>query len=274
MRRLIISKSTADFTSHAGLGLVGMAIRDRTNLATDAAAVSALRSDAMPYGDMLASYVALLCLGKSDCEAIDAFRNDPFFLEALGLERAPSAAILRQRLDANAADFKDAVIVAAIEFLRRSEAPITPLGNGLVPLDADVAPMNNAKTKKKGVARTYKGENGFAPTAAYLRQEGYCLELELREGSQHSQKGPPELAGQHRQGLKNIGPAERRRLVLTTAAPRLDLDGVAHHRRLGRIGPHPGGDAACSGCSGSAAPWPGRGLPVIAAQHVGHEPHQ
>lgn len=193
MRRLIISKSTADFTSHAGLGLIGMAIRQRTNLAAEAAAVSAVRSDAMPHGDILASYVGLLCLGKSDFEAIDAFRADPYFIEALGLGQVPSAASLRQRLDANAPGFKDAIIAAAIEFLRRSAAPITALANGLVPLDADVTPMNNAKTKKEGVSLTYKGEDGFAPMAAYLGQEGYCLELELREGSQHGQKGTPEL---------------------------------------------------------------------------------
>ena len=193
MRRLIMSKSTADFTSHAGLGLVGMAINQRTNLAADAAAVSPVRRDAMPHGDILASYVALLCLGKSDFEAIDAFRDDPYFLEALGLGQVPSAATLRQRLDANAAGFKDVVIEAAIEFLRRSAAVITPLSNGLVPLDADVTPMNNAKTKKEGVSLTYKGEDGFAPMAAYLGQEGYCLELELREGRQHCQKGTPEL---------------------------------------------------------------------------------
>jgi hypothetical protein len=193
MRRLIISKSTADFTSHAGLGLVGMAINQRTDLAADAAAVSLVRRDAMPHGDILASYVALLCLGKSDFEAIDAFRDDPFFLEALGLRQVPSAATLRQRLDANAAGFKNVIVEAAIEFLRRSAAAITPLRNGLVPLDADVTPMNNAKTKKEGVSLTYKGEDGFAPMAAYLGQEGYCLELELREGSQHCQKGTPEL---------------------------------------------------------------------------------
>ena len=193
MRRLIISKSTADFTSHAGLGLVGMAIRQRTNLAAEAAAVSAVRSDAMPHGDILASYIGLLCLGKSDFEAIDAFRADPYFLEALGLGQVPSAATLRQRLDAHAVGFNDAVIEAAIEFLCRSNAPITALSNGLVPLDADVTPMNNAKTKKEGVSLTYKGEDGFAPMGAYLGQEGYCLELELREGSQHCQKGTPEL---------------------------------------------------------------------------------
>ncbi len=193
VRRLIIANSQADFTSHAGLGLIGMAIRQRTDLAADAAAVSPVRSDAMPHGDILASYIALLCLGKSDFEAIGAFRQDPYFIEALGLGQVPSEATLRQRLDANASGFKDAVLEAAIAFLCRSGAPITPLANGLVALDADVTPLNNAKTKKEGVSRTYKGEDGFAPMAAYLGQEGYCLEWELREGSQHCQKGTPEL---------------------------------------------------------------------------------
>jgi hypothetical protein len=191
VQRLVISESQADFTSQAGLGLVGMAIRQRTSLAADAAGVAAVRSDAMPHGDILASYVALLCLGKSDFEAINAFRADSYFHTALGLGQVPSAATLRQRLDAHAVGFKDAVIAAGIEFLRRSQAPITPLANGLVALDADVTPMNNAKTKKEGVSLTYKGEDGFAPMAAYLGQEGYCLELELREGRQHCQKGTP-----------------------------------------------------------------------------------
>ena len=95
MQRLVISESQADFTSQAGLGLVGMAIRQRTSLAADAAGVAAVRSDAMPHGDILASYVALLCLGKSDFEAINAFRADSYFHTALGLGQVPSAATLR-----------------------------------------------------------------------------------------------------------------------------------------------------------------------------------
>ena len=193
VRRLIISNSQADFTSYAGLGLVGMALERCTNLAVEAKAVAAVRTDAMPHQTMLASYVALLCLGKSDFDAIDAFRTDPFFLHALGLAQAPSAASLRQRLDTHADAFKDVVIAATIEFLCRSGARITPLANGLVPLDADVTPFDNGKTKKEGVSRTYKGSDGFAPMAAYLGQEGWCLEFELREGCQHCQKGTPEF---------------------------------------------------------------------------------
>ena len=47
--------------------------------------------------------------------------------------------------------------------------------------------MDNSQTKKEGVSRTYKGTDGYAPIGAYFGQEGWCLELELREGKQHSQ---------------------------------------------------------------------------------------
>ena len=56
-----------------------------------------------------------------------------------------------------------------------------------VPLDIDVFPMGNSGSKKEGVSYTYKGFNGYAPLAAYLGQEGWCLACELRPGSQHGQ---------------------------------------------------------------------------------------
>jgi hypothetical protein len=87
LRRFIIAESEADFTSHAGLGRIGQALERYTDLADDAAAVAPLRSDAMPHRDMLACYVALLCLGKTDFEAITGFREDVFFHAALGVNQ-------------------------------------------------------------------------------------------------------------------------------------------------------------------------------------------
>jgi hypothetical protein len=191
LRRFIITESEADLTSHAGLGLIGLALNERTNLAADAVSVSPLRSDAMAHADILSCYIALLCLGKSDFEAIKGFREDAYFATALGLDQVPSEGILRQRMDAHAAGYQAVVEAAALEFLRRSQARLTPLDNGLMPLDCDVTPFDNSRTKKEGVSRTYKGTDGYAPMAAYLGREGYCLELELREGSQHCQKGTP-----------------------------------------------------------------------------------
>ena len=170
-----------------------MALNQWTNLSADAAAVAPCRSDAMSHGSILASYIGLLCLGKSDFEAINAFRDDEFFHEALGLAQVPSEGVLRQRMDAHAKGFKPIVEDAAIEFLRRLEAPVTPLDIGMVALDCDVTPFDNSGSRKEGVSWTYKGMDGYAPMAAYLGQEGWCLELELREGSQHCQKNTPQF---------------------------------------------------------------------------------
>ena len=65
----------------------------------------------------------------------------------------------------------------------------TALANGLVPVDIDVTPMDNSKSKKEGVSRTYKGFDGYAPMMAYIGTEGYAINFELREGKQHCQKG-------------------------------------------------------------------------------------
>jgi hypothetical protein len=48
-------------------------------------------------------------------------------------------------------------------------------------------PADLSGTRKEGVSRTYKGVDGYAPIAAYLGEEGWCLACELREGKQHCQ---------------------------------------------------------------------------------------
>ena len=46
---------------------------------------------------------------------------------------------------------------ANAETLRRNSAVPSPLSGGYVPVDMDVTPFDNSKTKKEGVSRTYKG---------------------------------------------------------------------------------------------------------------------
>jgi hypothetical protein len=57
---------------------------------------------------------------------------------------------------------------------------------GWLPLDVDTFAMDNGGTAKDGVGRTYTGVDGYCPLAAYLGTQGYCLELSLRPGVQHS----------------------------------------------------------------------------------------
>lgn len=48
-------------------------------------------SQGMRTSDVVKSMVGLLSLGKSDFEAIEPFRQDRFFKQALGLSKIPSS---------------------------------------------------------------------------------------------------------------------------------------------------------------------------------------
>lgn len=45
----------------------------------------------------------------------------------------------------------------------------------------DETPMDNSKSKKEGVSRTYKGFDGYEPMMVYIGTEGYAINFELRE---------------------------------------------------------------------------------------------
>lgn len=211
MKKFIIERSDDEFyTSHSGLALVGLGVNRFTKL-------SGKLSRAIPGTktisdiDVIRSYIGLLALGKSDYEAITDMRDDRFFHESMGLKNIPSAETLRQRLDEIAVDVQPLVSSTFTEFIQRAKGRITPLANGHVPLDIDVFCMDNSGTKKEGVAYTYHGYHGYAPIAAYLGQEGWCLNLEFREGSQHSQKNfIPFLE----EILTRAGALTKRRLLL------------------------------------------------------------
>jgi hypothetical protein len=190
MKRFIIAQSEKEFyTSHSGLALVGLCVNKFSSLPTKAAEAfpASPGSNGIGLDDVLRSYVGLLAVGKSDFEAITNRRADEYFRHSLGIGKIPSAETLRQRFDEVAPTLVSIVDSCSVEFLKKAEIHITPLDTGHVSLDCDVFPMDNSKTKKEGVSRLYNGEDGYAPIAAYLGREGWCLELELREGKQHGQ---------------------------------------------------------------------------------------
>ena len=173
----------------------------------------AARMDAIPlqgrprpeisHGDVVTAMVGLLTLGKPDFEAIETFRDAPFFGLALGLDQVPSAATLRQRLN-QLRDLGGRMIrEESADLIARHAPRLTPcyrVDDGRVgdwvPLDIDVSAFDNSKTHKEGVSRTYKKVDGYAPILAYLGQEGYLTNCELREGKQHSEKGFPAFLQQ------------------------------------------------------------------------------
>jgi hypothetical protein len=188
MTDFIIKKLPYDLSSHAGLAFIGKYFKSiKINSLIDPA--FPVRSG-IANSDILKSYLGLLCLGKNDFDAIENFRTDDFFIRALELTHVPSSPTLRQRLDANASSWFDLVPQMNQRLLASgiNGKPIDfgALACGYTPVDLDTFAMDNSATKKELVGRTYAGVDGYCPCAVYLGCLGYCLELALRPGVQHS----------------------------------------------------------------------------------------
>jgi hypothetical protein len=136
-------------------------------------------------------YIGLLCQGKTDYEDIRELQEDiGFNCRALHINTIPSAETVRRRFDdiGLCIAASDMVMEEGINLLKNVGLEPSPVFTGHVPIDIDVSIHDNSKTKKEGVEPTYKkGVDGYAPIYAYIGEEGYVCNVELREGSCHSQ---------------------------------------------------------------------------------------
>ncbi|MCL0076121.1 IS1380 family transposase [Dehalococcoidia bacterium] len=188
--RFEIVQGDEQLSSHSGLALVG-AILDRTNIRErlDAVVLPEHPFPEISHGEVATAMIGLIGVGKPDFDAIEPFRKDPFFAQSLGLDSVPSSPTLRQRLDSARGVFNDIILEESAGVVGRLAPVITPCHGNLVAVDIDVSPFDNSKTKKEGVSWTYKKVDGYAPIFGYVGEEGYLANLELRPGSDHSQKG-------------------------------------------------------------------------------------
>lgn len=144
-------------------------------------------------GDILLTYIGMLCMGKPQYQAVHEMDDDQdFYKYALGITRSiPSEETLRQRMDDIGGSLRSRILAENVEMLRMNGIVPSKLPNGFAPVDIDVTPFDNSKTKKEGVSRTYKGYDGYAPIMAYIGTEGYLVNAQLREGKQHCQCDTP-----------------------------------------------------------------------------------
>jgi len=177
--------SRRTLTSHSGLSIIGQCLEIAGVDSIDGRFPTTL---GMRTSDVVKSYLGLLCLGMSDYDAIENFRRDKPFQQLLTLQKVPSTATLRQRLEKLAANNLQArTAIWSTTLLSLVEAPITAETTHVC-LDIDTFVMDNSNSKKEGVSRTYQKVDGYTPIAAYLGNEGWCLGLELRPGKQHTMK--------------------------------------------------------------------------------------
>lgn len=187
MRQFIVRQLDYDLTPVAGLALVGHYLKVFEPVLARLDAAHPIKGG-VANGDVLRSYLGLLTQGKSDFDAIENYRGDAFFKTALGVALLPSSPTLRQRLDAKASALFEFVPPMIETLLARERPQYGVLPCGWLPLDVDTFAMDNGQTAKEGVGRTYAGVDGYCPLAAYLGRCGFCLELALRPGVQHSAK--------------------------------------------------------------------------------------
>lgn len=232
-----MKESRRQLTSYAGLSLIGQCFEV-------AGAAPWLDghlpvSGGMKTSDIAKSMIGLLSLGKNDFDAIEPFRKDRFFREALDISKVPSAEWLRQRLNAVGGELREHTDELSVRLIGRAKAPITA-HNGYVRLDFDTFTMDNSGTKKEEVSRTYQGFDGYTPIAAYLGNEGWGIGLELRPGSQHSARDTECFLERVFPRVERLVPASEK--VLSVADSGFDGacllfahdDEKRRYRRLGR----------------------------------------
>ena len=200
MKKLIIELSDERLITPGGLSLVGQLLgKSKFIKNCNTMKVDGKRSQSqIKNGDILLSYIGLLCQGKTAYEDIREMSADPDYFElALGITRSiPSAETLRQRMDDIGSSLRKNILSANVEMFNTYGITPTPVASDLVPLDLDVTPMDNSKTRKEGISYTYKGFVGYAPMMAYIGAEGFLVNTELRPGSQHCQCNTPEFLRQ------------------------------------------------------------------------------
>lgn len=193
---LNIKKVSQHLITHSGIALAGHLIStDAFNADLDA--LSYGKRSPFSNSDIVKSLAGVICVGKPNFEAITEFKDDNFFCYGMDIQEVPSPETLRQRFDEYGDDLKELVKKHSIKMVKIHDSSLSSCFKGYVPLDIDVSPFDNSGTKKEGISCTYKFFDGYAPIFAYLGQnEGYLINLELREGSQHCQKNTPEFLDQ------------------------------------------------------------------------------
>jgi hypothetical protein len=189
MTDFIIKKLPHDLTSNAGLALVGHYMK-RLGISARVDRRFPVGIGGIASSDILKSYLGLLVQAKNDFDAIEAFSGDDFYKRALGIGAVPSSPTMRQRMNTHAVSWFDlAGEINEVLLWSKGTGFAVDFGAlpcGYMPVDWDTFVMDNEGTKKQDVGRTYQGVNSYTPSATYLGSVGYCLELALHPGVQHS----------------------------------------------------------------------------------------
>jgi len=189
MSDVIIKLSNKNYVNHAGLPFISNFLNDskvfsRINI------ISKIKKNSGPISDydIVKTCIALICLGKTNFDDVEQYRNDKYFKKVMKLKTVPSAPTIRQRLETYDEEMWSALRQISIELIKAyiTDEAIEVGGKHYIIIESDVTPFDNSDSKKEGVARTYKNFFGYAPMMSYAGASGFMLNNELRNGDAHS----------------------------------------------------------------------------------------
>ena len=198
-----IDTTTEVLTRTGGIALAGKVFKEIGLDFTSDAILS--RADKQ----IIKTMTGLFLQGRNSFEEVNMVRNCSFFSKALGLQYVYARETLRLYMERIAENVKEHTLKALdavnLNLLKREHyTTIKTETAQYVPVDIDVSPMDNSRTKKEGVSRTYKGMDGYSPIFSYIGKEGYMLDCELRPGKQHCQKNTPEYLEKELKIIKEL----------------------------------------------------------------------
>jgi hypothetical protein len=164
-------------------------------------------------GDTITHIFGAQVQGHSTYASIDKFCSGEYFKTAMNTKRQLTADDVRinlLRLSGKSEKVVEELEKANTRLLHKVKpSPIIVNKSSYRIIDGDTSPMDNSGSKKEGVSYTYKGYDGFQPMFFYVGTEGYMLSSELRPGSQHCQKGTPELIIKANKKLEELWPGKK-----------------------------------------------------------------
>lgn len=209
---IFFEKSNDDIQKHSGMLLIDKVLSGCDFSKFDSLSNKTQNKRWISNSSVVKSSIFLQCFAMSDFQDIKELSEDSLFTTLIGGSISPET--YRQRMDFlakedNISDLVDSLIVQVLK--NRSFTTTSFNGKEFFTLDIDVTPFCNPNVKKEGVSCTYKKIDGYAPIMAYFCQ--YALCFDLREGSQHSEKGAVEFLNRVLNMVRALGIPMKRVLV-------------------------------------------------------------
>ena len=122
MKRIVVELSNERLITPSGLTLVGGAL-GKSDLVKRSNRMAVDKKRSQPQiknGDILLTYIGLLCQGKTSFDSVHEFHADPdYFKAALGISYAiPSSETLRQRMDMIGSSLRKDILQANVTMFK------------------------------------------------------------------------------------------------------------------------------------------------------------